>query len=165
MVATCRRGRRHDRDDVCPRTARRAGTILKTGLTMRRDFHRVAIVNRGEAAMRFIHAARELNGESAADLRCIAFFTEPDRQAMFVREADEALNLGSASFVDPADGRRRTRYVDYRRLEEALKESGAEAAWVGWGFVAEQAEFAELCERLNVAFIGPSAGAMRQLGN
>ena len=51
---------------------------------------RVAIVNRGEAAMRFIHAAREFNHEHGTSLRTIALFTDPDRNAMFVREADEA---------------------------------------------------------------------------
>ena len=136
---------------------------------MRREFRRVAIVNRGEPAMRFIHAVRELNSQSdgdlPGDLRCIALFTDPDRQSMFVREADEAFDLGSASFVDPVDGRRRNRYRHYRRLEHALRESGAEAAWVGWGFVAEHAEFADLCERLDIAFIGPSSSAIRQLGN
>jgi acetyl/propionyl-CoA carboxylase alpha subunit len=134
-------------------------------ISMRRDFHRVAIVNRGEPAIRFIHAAHELNSESGADLRCLALYTEPDRQGMFVREADEAFNLGSATFVDPADGQRRSRYLDYQCLEHALRESRAEAAWVGWGFVAEQADFADLCERLNIAFIGPSGSVMRQLGN
>ncbi|MGE5813736.1 MAG: biotin/lipoyl-containing protein, partial [Acidobacteriota bacterium] len=67
-------------------------------------------------------------------------------------------------FTDP-EGQRRSRYLDYGRLEEALKETGAEAAWVGWGFVAEHAEFADLCERLGIAFIGPSGGVMRLLGN
>jgi biotin carboxylase len=54
------------------------------------NFQRVAIVNRGEAAMRFIHAAREFNQEHGTSLRTIGLFTEPDRHAMFVREADEA---------------------------------------------------------------------------
>ena len=50
-------------------------------------------------------------------------------------------------------------------LERALVETGADAAWVGWGFVAEDPAFAELCERLDVTFIGPSAEAMRRLGD
>ena len=52
------------------------------------EFQRVAIVNRGEAAMRFIHAAREFNQEHSAGLCTIALYTDPDRHAMFVREAD-----------------------------------------------------------------------------
>ena len=50
-------------------------------------------------------------------------------------------------------------------LEKALLETGADAAWVGWGFVAEDPAFAELCERIGVTFIGPSAEAMRKLGD
>ena len=67
---------------------------------MRHEFQRVAIVNRGEAAMRFIHAAHEFNQERGTSLRTIALFTEPDRHAMFVREADEAVSLGPAHLTD-----------------------------------------------------------------
>jgi acetyl/propionyl-CoA carboxylase alpha subunit len=88
-----------------------------------------------------------------------------DRRALFVQEADCAICLGSAIFVDERDGRRKNRYLDYASLERALRESGAEAAWVGWGFVAEHAEFAELCRRLGVVFIGPSPEVMRALGD
>src|SRR5262249_22196170 len=55
--------------------------------------------------------------------------------------------------------------VDLQRLEAALRRSRADAAWVGWGFVAERPEFAELCERLGIVFIGPTAAAMRRLGD
>ena len=130
---------------------------------MKRSFSRVAIVNRGEAALRFIHAALELNREGER-LHTIALYTEPDRHALFVREADEAWDLGPA-MVAGADGRRKVAYVDLGRLEEALRETRAEAAWPGWGFVAEQPAFAELCERLGVTFIGPSPAAMRALGD
>ena len=68
---------------------------------MNHEFQRVAIVNRGEAAMRFIHAVREFNQEHGTALRTIALFTEPDRHAMFVREADEAVCLGPAQVLDP----------------------------------------------------------------
>ena len=130
---------------------------------MKRSFSRVAIVNRGEAALRFIHAALELNREGER-LHTIALYTEPDRHALFVREADEAWDLGPA-MVAGADGRRKVAYGDLGRLEEALRETRAEAAWPGWGFVAEQPAFAELCERLGVTFIGPSPAAMRALGD
>ena len=130
---------------------------------MKRRFSRVAIVNRGEAALRFIHAALELNREGER-IHTIALYTEPDRHALFVREADEAWDLGPA-MVAGADGRRKVAYVDLGRLEEALRKTQAEAAWPGWGFVAEQPAFAELCERLGVTFIGPSPAAMRALGD
>jgi acetyl/propionyl-CoA carboxylase alpha subunit len=98
-------------------------------------------------------------------LCCIALFTEPDRRAMFVREADEAVDLGAATFVDPRDGGRKSSYLDYARLERALVAARADAAGVGWGFVAEHAEFADLCRRLGVVFVGPEANVMRWLGD
>ncbi|MEO1064351.1 MAG: carboxyl transferase domain-containing protein [Actinomycetota bacterium] len=125
---------------------------------------RIAIVNRGEPAMRLINGAREHALERGVDLRTIALHTDTDRNSMFVREADEAFELGPATFVD-ASGQRQVGYLDYERLEQALVETGADAAWVGWGFVAEHAAFAELCERLGVNFIGPSSAVMRRLGD
>ena len=130
---------------------------------MTRSFSRVAVVNRGEAALRFIHAALELNREGER-LHTIALYTEPERNALFVREADEAWDLGPA-MVEGPDGRRKAAYVDLARLEKALVATRAEAAWPGWGFVAEDPAFAELCERLGVTFIGPSPSAMRALGD
>jgi acetyl/propionyl-CoA carboxylase alpha subunit/acetyl-CoA carboxylase carboxyltransferase component len=132
---------------------------------MANPFRRIAIVNRGEAAVRAIRAIQELHREEQSDLCAIALYTEPDRNALFVREADEAVALGSAGFVDPADGRRKNRYLDYAALERALGEARAEAAWVGWGFVAEHAAFADLCRRLGVVFIGPDPEVMRSLGD
>ena len=75
---------------------------------------------------------------------------------MFVRESDHAYDLGPAS-ARP--------YLDHAVLERALRETGADAAWVGWGFVAEDPAFAELCDRIGVTFIGPSPEAMRKLGD
>ncbi|MFT3765755.1 MAG: biotin carboxylase N-terminal domain-containing protein [Minicystis sp.] len=130
-----------------------------------RDFQRVAIVNRGEAAMRLIHAVREIVGQQGGRTATVALYTDPDQRAMFVREADFAVGLGPATFVDPKDGRRKSAYLDYARLERALVEAKADAAWVGWGFVSEHAEFAELCARLGITFIGPSPGVMRKLAD
>ena len=132
---------------------------------MNHDFQRVAIVNRGEAAMRFIHAVREFNQEHGTALRTIALFTEPDRRAMFVREADEAVCLGPAQVLDPKTLQPKSSYVDYERLERALAAARAEAVWVGWGFVAEHAAFADLCREMDIVFIGPDADVMRQLGD
>ena len=122
-------------------------------------FSRIAIVNRGEAAMRLIHAVRDLNAQAGPDggrIATVALHTEGERRAMFVREADLAYDLG------PAANRP---YLDYAVLEKALIETGADAAWVGWGFVAEDPKFAELCARIGVTFIGPSPEAMRKLGD
>ena len=120
---------------------------------------RIAIVNRGEAAMRLIHAVRDLNagaGPGGHRIETIALHTEGERRAMFVRESDHAYDLGPAS-ARP--------YLDHAVLERALRETKADAAWVGWGFVAEDPAFAELCERIGVTFIGPSPEAMRKLGD
>ena len=130
---------------------------------VKRSFSRVAIVNRGEAALRFLNAAVELNREGER-IHTIALYTEPEAQTLFVREADEAHCLGPAT-VEAPGGRRVAAYLDLGRLERALRETRAEAAWPGWGFVAEQPAFAELCERLGVTFIGPSPAAMRALGD
>jgi acetyl/propionyl-CoA carboxylase alpha subunit/acetyl-CoA carboxylase carboxyltransferase component len=132
---------------------------------MPQEFQRVAIVNRGEAAMRFIHAVREFNQERGTALRTIALYTEPDRNAMFVREADEAVCLGAAQTIDPGTHQSKSSYVDYRALEAALRTARADAVWVGWGFVAEHAEFADLCEAMGIVFIGPSGDVMRRLGD
>ncbi|MDG4786702.1 biotin carboxylase N-terminal domain-containing protein [Micromonospora sp. WMMD1102] len=119
-------------------------------------FSRIAIVNRGEAAMRLIHAVRELAAETGRRIETVALYTEVDRTATFVREADIAYDLG------PAAARP---YLDMAALERALLRTGADAAWVGWGFVAEDPAFAELCEKIGVTFVGPSPDAMRQLGD
>ncbi|HET7051407.1 MAG TPA: carboxyl transferase domain-containing protein [Solirubrobacteraceae bacterium] len=113
---------------------------------LRHEFSRLAIVSRGEPAMRVIHAVRELNHGRADPVRLIALHTEAERDATFVRQADEAVCLG-----------------DQEGLERALRAARADAAWVGWGPVAERPEFAELCERLGIVFVGPDPVVMRQL--
>ena len=95
-------------------------------------------------------------------MRVIAVYTAPDRHATFVREADEAVLIGpdnpDAAFAGSP-------YLDYAELERALRECHADAVWPGWGFVSEKAEFVELCDRLGITFIGPSAEVMRRLGD
>ena len=103
---------------------------------MNRSFHRLAIVNRGEAAMRAIRAVRELNQGSEDPITLIALYTEVERQAMFVREADEAYCLDDGTEGDGAA--HATGYLDLAALERALVSTEADAAWVGWGFVAER---------------------------
>ncbi|MFP5369631.1 MAG: biotin carboxylase N-terminal domain-containing protein, partial [Actinomycetes bacterium] len=119
-------------------------------------FERIAVVNRGEPAMRLIRAARELNAELGSGIRVIALHTEEERHATFVRAADEAVVLRDTGKGIP--------YLDHDELGRALRDSRADAAWVGWGFVAEDPAFAELCASLGVTFIGPPADAMRLLG-
>ena len=129
-------------------------------------FGRVAIVNRGEPAMRLINAVREWNAEGRPALRVIAMYTAADRHATFVREADESVLIGPAPSDDGADAAfAGSPYLDYAELERALRACRADAVWPGWGFVSEKAEFAELCVRLGITFIGPSAEVMRRLGD
>jgi acetyl/propionyl-CoA carboxylase alpha subunit/acetyl-CoA carboxylase carboxyltransferase component len=127
-------------------------------------FSRVAIINRGEPAMRLINAVRDLNLEHGTQMRTIALYTTADRGAMFVREADESFELGPAVFTDE-HGDRKVGYLDYLRLERALLATRADAAWAGWGFVSEHPTFVDLCDRLGVTFIGPDAVTMRRLGD
>ncbi len=129
-----------------------------------RTFSRLAVVNRGEPAMRLIHAVRELNEERESPITVIALYTEPERSAMFVRHADEAYSLGPPATVD-ADGKRVGAYLNYEGLEKALKAVRADAVWPGWGFVAEHPEFSDLCARLGIVFVGPSGDVMRALGD
>jgi len=126
--------------------------------------------------MRLINAVREWNAEAtegvvsfgAAEparwpLRTIAVYTAVDRRAMFVREADEAVLIGPGE--EAAESFGANPYLDYAELERALRACRADAVWPGWGFVSEKAEFAELCERLGIVFVGPSAEVMRRLGD
>ena len=121
-------------------------------------FTRIAIVNRGEAAMRLIHAVRDLNAEhpDREPLVTIALYTDAERSAMFAREADEAYPIGPASDRP---------YLNHGLLADVLRRARADAVWVGWGFVAEDAAFADLMADLGITFIGPSGDAMRRLGD
>jgi acetyl/propionyl-CoA carboxylase alpha subunit len=101
------------------------------------DFSRVAIVNRGEPAVRFVRGVRDFNRAHGAGIRTVALFAGDDRRALFVREADEAVELTSSG----PNASRRTPYADYGAIERAIRASHAEAVWVGWGFVSEEPEF------------------------
>src|SRR3954449_8840463 len=106
--------------------------------------------------MRLIHAVREINASGSDRIQTVALHTEGERHATFVREADLSYDLGPAS-ARP--------YLDMGVLERALVETEADAVWPGWGFVAEDPSFVDLCDRLGVTFVGPSAEAMRKLGD
>ncbi|MGJ6980541.1 carboxyl transferase domain-containing protein [Aestuariimicrobium soli] len=129
-----------------------------TAFPIAQKVRRIAVVNRGEAAVRLIRAVRDLNAEHPGgdQIQVIALHTDGESGAMFVRESDLAYNLGPAS---------ERPYLNHALLEKALLATAADAVWVGWGFVAEDPAFAEVCERLGITFIGPRAEAMRQLGD
>ena len=121
-------------------------------------FSRIAIVNRGEAAMRLIHAVRELNAETGRTRsRRSPSTPTPSAPPRSSARRTIAYCLGPGLGA-PVPRPRRAR-------AGAASRRGADAAWVGWGFVAEDPAFAELCEKIGVTFIGPSADAMRRLGD
>jgi biotin carboxylase len=157
---------------ILQRSKQREATLnMKRSKTMananihHRPFERIAIVDRGEAAMRLIRAVRELNHEQSMSLSTVALFTEPDRRAMFVREAGDAVCIGPATFIDQRDQGQKSSYHDSGRIEQALVKARADAAWVGWGLLAEEPWFADLCSRLGMVFIGPDARMLRLLGH
>ncbi len=125
---------------------------------------RLAIVNRGEPAMRCLAAVGELARGPGEPITSIALFTEPDAASWFVREADEAVPLGPA-LLTGSGGNRHSPYLDINRLMAALTAARADSVWVGWGFVAESAEFAARCEQAGITFIGPPSEVIRLLGD
>jgi acetyl/propionyl-CoA carboxylase alpha subunit/acetyl-CoA carboxylase carboxyltransferase component len=133
---------------------------------MDRQIRRLAIVNRGEPAVRALTAVAELNQAGDQPLiRTIVLYTDPDADAWYVREADEAVPLGTATFIDPVDGTRRSRYLDEAAIMAALRRAEVDAVWVGWGFLAEHASFAQACEEAGITFVGPDSATIRQLGD
>ncbi|MFV0308701.1 MAG: carboxyl transferase domain-containing protein [Desertimonas sp.] len=120
---------------------------------------RLVIVNRGEPAVRLVRAVREWNRERGTNVRVIALATSAERRATFARQADETV------LIAPRPGGAANPYLDLDVLGDALVEARADAVWVGWGFVAERPEFAELCDQLGITFVGPSAAVMRKLGD
>ncbi|MBW2413090.1 MAG: biotin/lipoyl-binding protein [Deltaproteobacteria bacterium] len=131
---------------------------------MSERLRRIAVVNRGEAATRCLRAIRELRAEEGSDLVGIALYTDPDRFAPFVREADEVISLGAA-LRGPAGGPLRPAYLDHERVLAALRATRADAVWPGWGFLAEDPSFVEKLEAAGLVFLGPAADTMRMLGD
>ncbi|WP_417561053.1 acetyl-CoA carboxylase biotin carboxylase subunit [Marinomonas sp.] len=111
---------------------------------------KVLIANRGEIAVRIIRACSE------AGIRSVAIFTEPDRYALHVKRADESYSLGD----DPLAG-----YLDPLRLVNLAIETGCDAIHPGYGFLSENAHFAELCEQKGVTFIGPHSSVIHKMGD
>ncbi len=126
--------------------------------------HRLAIVERGEPALRRISAVAELNRESRPPITTIALYTLLDAASWFVREANEAMLLDPAAFVR-VTGTPQGTCLDPGWLMVALAKARADAVWVGPGFVAEPAELARSCEGAGICFIGPGSEALHRLGD
>jgi acetyl-CoA carboxylase biotin carboxylase subunit len=114
-------------------------------------FKKVLIANRGEIALRVIRACRELG------IQTVAVYSEADRESLHVRFADDDVCIGPA----PA----RDSYLKIPRIIAAAEIAGADAIHPGYGFLAENAEFAETCAASNIEFIGPTAQQIRVMGD
>ncbi len=116
-----------------------------------RNIRKILIANRGEIALRIIRACREL------EIGSVAVYSDADRGAPHVLAATEAYRLGPAPSVDS--------YLRGDLVLEIARKSGADALHPGYGFLSENADFAEACEAAGIKFIGPPASAMRALGS
>ena len=114
-------------------------------------FKRILIANRGEIALRVIRAARELGIET------VAVYSEADRESLHVRFADDDVCIGPA----PS----RESYLRIPRIIAAAEITGADAIHPGYGFLSENAEFAEICVKSGITFIGPAATQIRLMGD
>jgi geranyl-CoA carboxylase alpha subunit len=117
----------------------------------RTPFHKILIANRGEIARRIMRTARRLG------YGVVAVYSDADRESLHVREADEAVRIGEAL---PAQS-----YLRIEAIIDAAKASGADAVHPGYGFLAENEEFAQACRDAGLVFIGPSPDAIKAMGN
>ncbi|MCX5672833.1 MAG: acetyl-CoA carboxylase biotin carboxylase subunit [Planctomycetota bacterium] len=114
-------------------------------------FSRILVANRGEIALRVIRACREM------DLEAVAVYSEADRGARYLEMADDAICIGPPA---PAQS-----YLNIARLISAAEVADVDAIHPGYGFLAENPHFAEVCRSCNIEFIGPSVEAMRRVGD
>ena len=114
-------------------------------------FQKIVIANRGEIAVRIMATCREMG------IRTVAVYSEADRSARHVRVADEAYLIGPAPAAQS--------YLRSEAILDVARRSGAEAIHPGYGFLSENAAFAEACEQAGIVFIGPSPAAMRLMGS
>jgi acetyl-CoA carboxylase, biotin carboxylase subunit len=112
---------------------------------------KILVANRGEIAIRIMRTCREMN------IKSVAVYSDADRKSMHVSYADEAYYIGASPAKDS--------YLNIEKIISAAKESGADAIHPGYGFLSENALFAERCEKEGIIFIGPSAYAIRTMGD
>lgn len=123
---------------------------------------RIGILNRGEAALRFIRAVKEYNDLNNTKLKTVAFYIDKEENAPFVKQADFDLKLSKLPLYP---GKQQSPYLDHELMLEALQKTDCQAVWVGWGFVSEDSVFVEKIEQAKISFLGPSSIAMALLGD
>ena len=114
-------------------------------------FTRILVANRGEIALRIIRACKEMG------IQTVAVYSQADKDAIYLRMADAAICIGPAASSES--------YLNISRIISAAEIADVDAIHPGYGFLAENAHFAEVCESCNIKFIGPSHSAMQKLGN
>src|SRR3984885_14581480 len=114
-------------------------------------FKKILIANRGEIAVRVIRACREMG------IGSVAVYSDGDRCALHVRKADEAYHIGPAASSES--------YLNIPNIIEAARKSGAEAVHPGYGFLSENAEFAQACADARIKFIGPTPQTMEVMAS
>ena len=114
-------------------------------------FKKILIANRGEIALRIIRACKELG------IATVAVFSEADTQSLHVRFADEDVCIGPAKSQES--------YLDPKRIISAAEVTNADAIHPGYGFLAENSDFAEICESCDIKFIGPTSDSIRLMGD
>ncbi|XP_062621454.1 methylcrotonoyl-CoA carboxylase subunit alpha, mitochondrial-like [Saccostrea cucullata] len=135
---------------LCTRFSPTVNQLRKLSSKDVTPINKILIANRGEIACRVIRTARRLG------IQTVAVYSDADRESLHVAMADEAFHIGPPAAAQS--------YLQQKKIIQVAKESGAQAIHPGYGFLSENTEFAELCSKEGVLFVGPPASAIRDMG-